>query len=441
MQDLTVTASDDGKTENYAILTDHATSEQLPQSTSPQTKGEPSARYAIALDLGTTTIVAKLIDTTTGIEVASSAQLNAQITYGADVISRINASLDDASHLSEIVTTQIDQALSQMLKTHAIDPSLVESLVIAGNTTMSYILLNLPTRSLGSLPFTPAYSLASSYPYEDIFSTQTLSCDCFVLPFISAYVGGDLTAGLVSLRDEDDFILMDMGTNGELIFKRGDRLVCTSTAAGPAFEGGNIDCGSGSVQGAISSVHFENGEFILQTIGAAQPTGICGSGILDLMAVLVQEKFIDETGQLDDNIESQRIVLVEAAPGGQLKEVYFSQKDVRQFQLAKSAVRTGLEIIGEEMGGDLPSKIFMAGGFGQNLDPESAFAVGLLPQSFRGRVHPIGNSSLSGAVKICVNESARALATDFSVNGHEINLAAHKKFNDLFVDYMSFPQV
>ncbi|MDR1184470.1 MAG: ASKHA domain-containing protein [Coriobacteriales bacterium] len=402
---------------------------------------EGSSGYAIAIDIGTTTVVGKLIDLANGLEVASFARLNAQRPYGADVISRIEASLDDPSELSLLITSQIDREIASLLATHGIKRSDVRKLVIAGNTTMSYILLGFPCRSLGSAPFRPAYPISDPYPYRDIFHTDTLACACDVLPFISAYVGGDLTAGLCSLRGENDFILMDMGTNGELLFKRGDRLIGTATAAGPAFEGGNIECGSGSTRGAISSVHYEDRAFIYKTIGAAPATSICGSGILDLMAILVSEGLVDATGRFSDDVEGDRIVLsqgfestgiVGAAP------VFFTQKDVRQFQLAKSAVRAGLEVLQEEMGGDTPSRVFLAGGFGQNLNPASACACGLLPATFRDRVIAVGNSSLSGAVKICLNDSARAETVKQIAKAQEINLASHRLFSDLFMEHMTF---
>ncbi|MDR2492844.1 MAG: ASKHA domain-containing protein [Coriobacteriales bacterium] len=425
---------------DYAILLDYDGPAGVPGGAlASAAEGAASpTKLAIAVDIGTTTVVGKLLDLSTGSELGSFALLNSQLPFGADVISRINASLDDSSELCGLITTQIDAAVAGLLKDTGLDAAKVEHVVIAGNTTMSYILLGLPCRSLGFVPFEPAHYYPLITPYPELFKTNTLSCDCVVLPFISAYVGGDLTSGLCTLSDEDDFILMDMGTNGELIFKRGERLICTATAAGPAFEGGNIECGSGSTRGAISWVAYDNGAYQIKTIGAGAATGICGSGILDLMAILVREGLIDETGYMSDAIENSRIVLARNPELDGDGEVFFTQKDVRQFQLAKSAVRTGLEIIMEEMGGDPPSKVFLAGGFGQNLDPNSALMTGLLPAEFAGRVRSIGNSSLSGAVKVCLSSEARASVEKLAEDGQEINLAAHRLFNDLFMNHMSF---
>jgi uncharacterized 2Fe-2S/4Fe-4S cluster protein (DUF4445 family) len=252
-----------------------------------------------------------------------------------------------------------------------------------------------------------------------------------ILPYISAYIGGDLSAGLCALGDEDDYILMDMGTNGELIFKRNDRIICTASAAGPAFEGGSIECGSGSTKGAISKIKITNNGFDIHTIGAAAPISICGSGLLDLIAELVHAGSISEKGLLDRSIESRKVFITDA--------VSVSQKDIRQFQLAKSAVRTGLEILISEMGDVLPAKVFLAGGFGQNLDAESAAGVGLLPESLVDKTYSIGNSSLSGAVKICLDPILLDSIVGLAQGATEINLGAHPRFNAEFLENTSFP--
>lgn len=440
MDDMEVLASSKEADEGYAILVDADGPGADAADDAGKAAVASNTELAIAVDIGTTTIVGKLLDAETGSVLSHFAHLNEQLSYGADVISRIEVSLDDSSALSALVTAQIDKAIAKLLEESAVRAEQVKRVVIAGNTTMTYILLGLPCRSLGFVPFKPAFDYQVNTSYEQVFKTKTLGCECFVIPFISAYVGSDLTAGLSLLAADDDFILMDMGTNGELIFKRGDKLICTATAAGPAFEGGNIECGSGSTKGAVSTVSYTDGVWHCQTIGAAAPTGICGSGILDLMAVLVREGLVDETGCLSDDIEDNKIVLATAAETDTGNEVFFTQKDLRQFQLAKSAVRTGLEIIMEEMGGT-PSKVFLAGGFGQNLNPESALITGLLPASFSGRVHSIGNSSLSGAVKVALNAAARATIEDLARGGQEINLAAHRLFSDLFMDNMSFEPI
>jgi uncharacterized 2Fe-2S/4Fe-4S cluster protein (DUF4445 family) len=412
-------------------------------------RGSPGASgVAIAVDIGTTTLVAKLIDLSSGRELWASAALNAQRTYGADVISRINASMDDAMALSGIITNQIDGMFAAMLKDGAANARDVRRVVVAGNTTMSYLLLGLPCRSLGLAPFKPAFTFRDEYSYDEIFHTNTLDASVHVTPFISAYVGGDITSGLLTrgtpapdadTRAPDEaYILVDMGTNGEIVYRLGDRLLCTSTAAGPAFEGGNISCGSGSVEGAVSKVRMVNGEVEYETIGGAPARGICGSGLLDAMACFVSEGVINSAGAMNPDsplVKDGRVVIAEA-PYPDEEDIALTQRDVREFQLAKSAVRSGIETLIGELGGRTPDKLYLAGGFGQHLDADSAFAVGLLPESMRGRVVPVGNSSLAGAVLAASNKDMLTEAARIAARGEEINLASHPGFNDLFMEHM-----
>ena len=431
--------------EGYSILIDYPQAQTRPEHPDGQrTTVCRSGSYAVAVDLGTTTVVGKLIDRKTGSELDSFAELNAQRLFGSDVISRINASLEDAAHLSEMIVSQLDSLVASMLKREHVKKEQVGRLVIAGNTAMSYLLLGLPCRSLGSAPFNPEFALSNRYSWEEVFHTRTLDCRCELLPFISAFVGGDATAGLCSLYGEDDFMLLDLGTNGEILFRRGHRLLCTATAAGPAFEGSGIECGSGSVRGAISAVCHENGLLHYRTIGASPAKGICGSGLLDLVAVLLELGYIDSTGYLTDKLANRRFVLSpgeeddEDSKNSKREAVFLTQKDIRQFQLAKAAVRTGIEIACHEMGGDPPRRVYLAGGFGQALDPKSAVATGLIPESFHDRVFAIGNSSLNGAAKVCLNESILKDVIELIKDAQSINLATHQLFSDLFLEHMGF---
>ncbi|MDR1293080.1 MAG: ASKHA domain-containing protein, partial [Clostridiales Family XIII bacterium] len=416
---------------------------------------------AVAVDIGTTTLALKLVDIASGREVWASAALNSQRPYGADVISRINASMDDASVLSGLITRQIDGMIETMLRDSAADARSVRRVVVAGNTTMSYLLLGLPCRSLGLAPFTPAFSFKEEYAYDEIFHSDTLAAPVHVMPFVSAYVGGDVTSGLTALetrarsasapeagdgeRDQalaletrardaaasksgdEPYILVDMGTNGEIAYHRGDRLLCTSTAAGPAFEGGNISCGSGSVEGAVSKVWIRDGAIGYETIGGAPARGICGSGLLDAMACFVTEGIVDATGAMNADspfVDEARVVIATSADSGG-EDIALTQRDVREFQLAKSAVRSGIETLIGESGDIIPDKLYLAGGFGQRLDADSAFATGLLPESVRGRVVPIGNSSLAGAVLAASDTGILTAAYGIAARGEEINLASH----------------
>jgi uncharacterized 2Fe-2S/4Fe-4S cluster protein (DUF4445 family) len=396
-------------------------------------------KYAIAVDIGTTTIVVKLIDLTLSRTAGTSAAVNAQRPFGADVITRINESMDDASKLSAIITKQMDDMIAALISDTGIMQKQVAHIVIAGNTTMSYILLGLPCRSLGLAPFSPAYNIEPEYSYGQVFHADTLSCPVYIMPYISAFVGGDIASGLLTLEAEDDFMLIDMGTNGELVYKKDGVFRCTSTAAGPAFEGAGISCGMGSTEGAISEAALSDGHFTVKTIGGKEPVGICGSGLLDIMAYLVRENMIDETGKITEDaspVSNEDILIATNHDTGQ--EIYLTQKDIREFQLAKSAIRTGLEILISESDNEMPDRVYLAGGFGQHLNPESALASGLLPAAMQGRITPAGNSSLAGAVITCIGPENLAVTADMANNAIEINLATHPRFSDLFMDNMMF---
>ncbi|MDR2163645.1 MAG: ASKHA domain-containing protein [Clostridiales Family XIII bacterium] len=407
--------------------------------------GEPPSGTALAIDIGTTTVALQLIDSASGRKLGAGAALNAQRAYGADVISRIGAAMDDASDLSGVITGQIDGMVAATLKESGVDAGSVRRVAIAGNTAMSYLLLGLPCRSLGLAPFKPEFTFKDGYTYREVFHAGTLDAPVLVMPFISAYVGGDITAGLLTREAlpegrcadgaKGSYMLVDMGTNGEIAYRSEERLLCTATAAGPAFEGGSISCGSGSVEGAVSKVGVRNGEIEYGTIGDAPARSICGSGLLDAMACLVREGIIDRTGAMNENsiyVKDKNVVI--AAEG----DVTLSQRDVREFQLAKSAVRAGIETLIEEMGGRIPDRFYLAGGLGQHLDANSAFITGLLPETARGRVTPIGNSSLAGASLAAADERLMADASRIADMGGEINLASHHRFNELFMEYMIF---
>jgi uncharacterized 2Fe-2S/4Fe-4S cluster protein (DUF4445 family) len=438
--DMSVTLP--GAGDSYDILTDSETDAQAGAGIGPE-------GAAIAIDIGTTTVVVKLIDIASMRELWASATLNGQRQYGADVISRINASMDDSSLLSGIITSQIDGMIKTVIEDSETDANEVKRVVIAGNTTMSYLLLGLPCRSLGLAPFKPAFTFEEEYAYDEVFHTNTLAAPVHVTPFISAYVGGDITSGLllqgnfargeVSGADER-YILVDMGTNGEIVYNYGDRLLCTSTAAGPAFEGGNISCGSGSVEGAISKVWIRDGAIGYETIGGAPARSICGSGLLDAMACFVKEGIVNATGAMNSDspfVTDSGVVLAAGAESGG-ENVALTKRDVREFQLAKSAMRSGIETLIEEFENHAPAKLYLAGGFGQRLDADSAFTVGLLPESVRGRVVPVGNSSLAGAVLEASDTDMLKTASRIAALGEEINLASHPRFNTLFMEHMMF---
>jgi len=416
----------------------------------------PQANLAIAVDVGTTTVVVKAVDTGSGGEVGLRAFSNPQRVYGADVLSRINHSMDDAAILSGIITEAVDRAIKDILINEAAGKS-VKRIVIAGNTTMSYLLLDRRCRSLGLAPFEPEYMIDPVYGYREIFGTETLGCPVFVYPYISAFVGGDIVSGLVNIErhlekgPDPSYMLIDMGTNGEIAYRKGSRLLTTSTAAGPALEGGNITCGMSGLPGAIYAAAYEgNGKFSCSVIGGNPALGICGSGVIDLMASLLDAGLVSESGAFTEEAErlgestagtpiQKQLVIVEADDEEGTERVVFTQKDVRELQLAKGAIRAGVDILIAEMG-EPPKTLYLAGGFGQNIDLESAFRVGLIPGDLEGRIRLAGNTSLGGCVDACLDKSAAGSlpSLDIIANAQEINLGSHRSFSDKFMETMLF---
>ena len=428
--------------EDIRIITDSKISQTFISSNNDL---EKPTSIGVAIDIGTTTVVIKVLDATNGKELAVRAFLNPQRPYGADVLSRINISMDDASTLSSIIKKRLDKEIADVFKTEKLDPGNVTVFVLAGNTTMCYLLMNKPCRALGLAPFIPDYKFETYYKYDEIFDSSTLECECHIYPYVSAFVGGDIVAGLVNIEQhrlkEDagdnsktSYMLVDMGTNGEIAYRYGERLIATSTAAGPALEGGNISCGMGGTDGAIYSTKYIDGKFEIMTIGDVPPIGICGSGVISIVSELIKAGFIEESGSFSETV-TDKVVMVEASE--ESPEIAFTQRDVREFQLAKGAIRTGIDILIEETG-QFPEVLYLAGGFGQHIDLESAFCVGLLPSEMRGRTEISGNTSLGGCVDACLDSDLINKTDEVCAGAEEINLAAHPKFNDAFIDNMSF---
>ena len=392
----------------------------------PTVEFNEGANFGLAVDIGTTTIAFALVDLERGQPVFSYGMVNSQRALGADVISRIKAA-DDGKFgiLNELVLKDILLGITYVCEKVKISANTIKKMYVAGNTTMLHILMNVSVHSLGQFPFTPVFINLQCKPFDEIFKTDLLNCDVTLLPGISTYVGADVAAGILycdSFDESAEYMLVDLGTNGELALFTEGNLTGTATAAGPAFEAGNISCGVGSIPGAIYKAKYESNKLKFETIDGMNPVGICGSGLLDIAAQLAANEIIDEAGGLDDDIT--------IAPG-----IIFTQKDVRELQLAKSAVRAGIEILLEENGGKL-KKLYLAGGFGHNLNLESAVALGILPNNIE--VQTVGNSSLAGCVLAISDETAIKKLVELTARAREINLSAHPRFNDLFMDYMMF---
>lgn len=402
--------------------------------------------YGIALDIGTTTLAAALVDRQSGAILATASRHNPQKSYGADVISRINACRE--GHLADLqgcllsaVKDMIDQLISAC---PGADPDVM---TVAGNTTMLHIFAGVSPESMGSYPFTPQFIESKTLNGAEL-GLPLLTV--ILLPSISAFVGSDVVGGLYTAAPAEQALptlLIDVGTNGEMILstgsERGGRLLSASTAAGPALEGANISCGMGGVAGAVSWVSGDAVAPIFRTVEDAPAVGLCGCGLIDLVAYLLESGELDESGYLDDDPyclcgiheRAEDRISVETP-------VLLTGKDVREFQLAKSAIRAGIEALldAADLSVSDLDRIYLAGGMGYYLNPRSAIRVGLLPEISPRKVEAIGNSALAGAVACLTASDAISKMTALAATCESYELATSAVFMEQFIEQMMFPE-
>ncbi|MCF0133145.1 MAG: DUF4445 domain-containing protein [Blautia sp.] len=409
---------------------------------------DESRWYGIAIDIGTTTLALSLVDLQDKCVVNTYTSINHQRVYGADVISRIKASTEGKKEeLQQLILQDLVKGIHELLKQPRIPSSRISGIVISGNTTMQHLLMGYSCETLGVYPFTPVTLSLKELTAGELFAALRLPDHGFacipvvLLPGASAFVGSDIVSGMYRyhFHDRDEIaLLVDLGTNGEMALGNKEKVMVTSTAAGPAFEGGNIEWGIGSVHGAINSVKIcSDQKAVVTTIGNAPAAGICGTGVIETAAELLGQELIDETGMLDEDFFDDGFPLAVTEKG---EQILFTQKDVREIQLAKSAVRAGLETLLLRYGVSYEdvSKVYLAGGFGFYLDVEKAVQIGLLPKALSARTEAIGNASLDGAIAYLLEENAAGHMTNIAEKAVEIPLSTDKDFNSLYVEHMLF---
>ncbi len=412
--------------------------------------------FGLGVDIGTTTVVAYLVDLETGGVPDRRSALNAQRDFGADVISRIAATMERDGGLEDLrsrIAAQLSGMAASLLDAAGASPEDLLCVAIAGNTTMLHLLGGIPPAAIASAPFTPAFTSRQSLGARDLGLDLPASCVAFLLPGISAYVGADIVSGIAALgmaeRDECS-LLLDIGTNGELALGGSCGILCCATAAGPAFEGAGLSMGMGGVAGAIDSVWIDGGHFAHSTIGGLPARGLCGSGVLDALAACLESGLVEDTGRIVDAQEAAALgpgfaalrTEVEGSPriaigGG----VHLTQADVRSLQLAVAAIAAGIDVLLARAGksaGEV-DRVFLAGGFGSFLDVRSAVRAGLLMRELESKVVVAGNTSGAGAVGACLSR-ARLEACD-AVRGlcTYVELSSEPAFNDAYIERMMFP--
>jgi uncharacterized 2Fe-2S/4Fe-4S cluster protein (DUF4445 family) len=402
----------------------------------------PVAVYGIGVDIGTTTVVVALIDLLSGQILDRISMINKQREFGADVISRMQrASSGDLPQLSGRVRKQIAEGISELCEKNALRGSDICKVAIAGNTTMMHLLLGFSCATLGQYPFTPVTLDFVSCAYPELFEGD-LSCEVITLPGISTYVGADITAGIFFTdmhKSADPTLLMDIGTNGEMALMVSGKLLCTATAAGPAFEGGNILWGTGSIPGAISQVAWQDGKFEIKTIGNRPPAGICGSGVVDAVYEGLKSGLIQANGKFNTTVPKSGIFLAKTTDG---QDITFCQMEVRELHLAKSAIRSGLDALINYAGlfYDDIKTLYIAGGFGFNLNFNSGAGIGLIPKDLHGKIRLIGNSSLGGAVRYLTDRYSEESIDAIVSMASEYSLPKDARFNEMFLGNIGFDE-
>ena len=454
-------------------------------------------RFGLAVDLGTTTVAAELIDLESGCSAGVYTGLNAQRGYGADVVTRISAAISgNAEKLRRLIREQLETAVRRLSENAGITPGQIIRAAVTGNTVMEHLLLGYPCDTLGTVPFRPYHRGVSTFeltgknpctgaadpgsnalrsespevngsepenaaqnvpgsdsPIKEQCPDQNahlaedsgrgaFSIPAVYLPGVSVFAGADAAAGLLACgfdeREELCFFL-DLGTNGEMALGNRHRILCGSAAAGPAFEGGSLSCGTGSIPGAICSVAIDRKTGIpsVKTIGDQPAAGLCGTGAIEAAAELLRCGLMDETGLLADAVFEEGYVLSSSGE----KEIRVTQKDIRELQLAKAAVRAAADTLLLRFGAEPEEvkKVFLAGGFGYRLDAEKAMEIGLLPEAFARKIIPVGNSALQGARMVLLRPDRLSSLTALTGIAEEISLADDPYFQNRFIESMGFP--
>ena len=394
------------------------------------------AGFGAAVDLGTTTVALKLFRLSDGTCIGSISRWNCQKSYGADVITRISYCMDNEDGLnllSSIIRSQIISMLKDVCNTHGIAVCDVKEIFLAGNTVMQHIFAGISPVSIASAPFKPL-SL-----FEDTASSIILDkIPVFMAPCVAGYVGGDITSGILSIgmnKKNEKSLFIDVGTNGEMAIGNSGGFTSCAVASGPAFEGAGIECGMPAAHGAVNKVDICDGRLVFDVLGGIEPKGICGSGILDLVSCLLQLGYIDESGYLEENENGEQIFYL-------ADNVFISQRDIRQIQLAKAAVAAGIKILlkSENLDYSDIDCLYLAGGFGNRLRPESAIRIGMLPPEMSGKIKAAGNTSLSGAELCLLSSSFRNELSEIKNKCKYIELSSSAAFSECFVDEMIFPE-
>ncbi len=418
-------------------------------------------RYGLAVDLGTTTIAVYLCDQEAGRVVASIAMRNPQAMFGDDVMSRISAIGTDPAllrRLQRMATKTIEWGAQALIGSSRINAADVKAMIVVGNSTMVHILVGENPSSIGVYPYEPQFVEEKRFTAKSIglrFNPQT---EVHTLPLITGFIGADTVGAAIAAELEDTPVgtmLVDVGTNGEIMFLGNDGLVATSCATGPAFEGATIHHGMQAVPGAIDAVKISKKGKITCSVVQNQigekmkPAGICGTGVISAVAELLRAEIILKDGAFNSQSKhpnlapgengAPQFILVPSKKAADGQAIVLTQKDVRSIQLAKGAIRTGIELLCIETKINLPAKILLAGAFGSYINPQDALTIGMLPVSMPEDIEGVGNAAGAGAILTLFDEHFAKKAKALSRSTRVLDLSTHPDFQDTFINSLAFP--
>lgn len=412
--------------------------------------------YGVALDVGTTTVVAALMDLSTGAAAAVASNLNGQAPFGADVISRIGHTRSDetaAAELQRTVVETINSLLAGVYAVAGVERDRVYEMVVAGNATMLHLLLAVDPHAIAVAPFVQAFRGPLDLPAAALGLDIHPEGRVQLLPSIGAYVGADIVAGIQATgltREPELRLFVDVGTNGEIVLGSSERVLASAAPAGPAFEGGHITCGMRAAAGAIEGVALDGDRVELQVIGDAAPRGICGSGLIDAAAQLRLAGLLDASGRLAARTDvpshplAERLVEVGDGRAFVLEgDVILTQQDVRELQFAKGAIATGIGALMDAIGARAEDlhQVLLAGSFGTYINPESARIIGLVPPVSVERIVAAGNAAGEGAKMALVSFRERKMAFDLLHRVEYVELSSRPGFNETFLAAIAFPEL
>ncbi len=415
--------------------------------------------YGVAIDIGTTSVVVALVDLYSKEVIDKASSGNAQIKYGADVINRIvyatkNNGMEDLN--KAIIDDTINPLLESLYIENNINKDDVVTIVVAGNTTMSCLFLGVYPDYLRQEPYIPPFLKSPKLMGEDLNLNVNNSAYIYIAPSIASYVGGDITAVVLSAviwTSDENILFIDLGTNGEIVFGNKDYMMSCACSAGPAFEGGGISCGMRAASGAIEKVCIDKETLKpnLSIIGNELPQGICGSGIIDLICQMLDNKIIDRRGKIHKDLNNERIRFNEFEIGEYVlafkdeydieNDITVSEVDIDNFIRAKGAIYSGASVLVESLGMDFSviDKVYIAGGIGNSLNIENAIFIGLLPDIDRNKFYYIGNSSLVGAYLALISKDAKKKLNDIGNEMTYVELSVYPTYMDEFISACFLP--